>query len=180
MNFLDLLPAIAAVASAVAAIAAVIVTWNAPRSAARFAERLRVENERFEQTKRQKLFIFSEVLKARGVQITREAVGAFNLIDLVYLDSPKVRDAWAELYSAYTKGNMPGGVVEDKMNSLLKAIAEDIGLAENLRPADLERYYYPNALANEDRARSAQLQAVLDSVDLPKEPAKLFPPKPDD
>ena len=172
------LPIIAAVASAIAALAAVFATWNAPRSAASYAESLRKRNEREEEIQRQKLYIFSELMKARGVQITREAVAAFNLIDLVFLDSQIVRDSWAELYSAYTKRGPPSPVIDDKLKNLLKVMAQDVGLSESLRPADFERYYYPMALAEEDRARTAQNQALLANVGDATERASFFPPRP--
>src|SRR6056297_2675998 len=92
------LPTIAALCSAIAAIAAVIVTWRAPRSAAKYAEELRLVSSKVEEGRRLKFHIFRELLKARGVQITRESVAAMNLIDLAFCKSPMVRDAWSELY----------------------------------------------------------------------------------
>jgi hypothetical protein len=161
---IEILLAISAIASAVAALSALFVAWKAPKAAAQFAEDIKSRNENSKYIQSQKMFIFSELMKARGVQITREAVAAFNLIDLVFLESTTVRDAWAELYSAYSKAGNHSGIVDDKLNFLLREMAADVGLSADLRPADLERYYYPNALANEDNARSAQLKVIIDSI----------------
>ena len=124
-------------------------------------------------------------MRARGVQITRDSVASFNLIDLVFKDSQKVRDAWAELYSAYGKLNeTPNIYITQLLTSLLRVMAEDLGLSEDLRSADFERYYYPTALAEEDRARIAHQKAVISQLqsaasrDSSEERTSLFPPRP--
>lgn len=133
--------------------AAVFVTWNAPRSAAKCAEKLRAQNEAANARRNQKFSIFNELMKTRGIRVTREAVEAFNLIDVVFKDSPKVKDAWAELISLYNRFEAtPPALIDEKLLALLKEIAEDLSLAEQLRSADFERFYYPTAIAEEDRA----------------------------
>jgi hypothetical protein len=170
--------AVAAVASSISAIVALIVVWRAPIAAARYSEDLRVRSERQNEIRKQKYLIFSELMKARGVQITREAVAAFNLIDLVFVDSPKVKDAWAELYSAYGRFNsVHPSIIEEKLLNLLRTIAGDIGLSDELRSADFERYYYPQALAEEDRARALQQKSLIAQIS-PKSAGSLFPPPP--
>lgn len=161
----DILVAIAASASAVAAICSVVVTFFAPMKAAEKAERLRIENDRSQQLKAQKLFIFYELMKARGVQITRESVAAMNLIDLVFLDSKSVKDAWADLYSAYSARGDVLPLASDKLKNLLKEIALDIGLDAKLGVSDLERYYYPDAIANEDRVREQNIAEQMQARD---------------
>lgn len=151
-SVIETMPVVAAVASAIAAVAALVVTWRAPRAAARYTEELRRSSAKDDEQRRLKLYIFSELMKARGVQITRDSVSAMNLIDMVFAESPGVRDAWAELYSAYN--NPPRhSTAPEKLNALLKVMAADIGLSNDLRSDDFERYYYPNVVAEEDYAR---------------------------
>lgn len=181
-DWINLTPAFA---SAIAAIAAVIATWRAPTAAAKMAEMLRVNSERASEVRRLKFYIFSELLKARGVQVTRDAVAAFNLIDLVFKDSNEVRDAWAELYSSYNRagaGDYPSAFVAQNLTRLLKEMAKDLGLSSDLKSADLERYYYPNALAEEDKAKSLQQKQVIDGLtrnDSDKVTNEMFPPRPE-
>lgn len=172
---------VAAMASAVAAIVSLFVAWLAPTKAAALAEKIRTENERHNEVRRLKLYIFSELMKARGIQITRDSVSAFNLIDLVYKDSSDVRDAWAELYSGYNRhADVPSAYIDQSLTKLLRVMAADLGLSSDLRSADFERYYYPNALAEEDRARSAQQKAILQQIEQTQkgDTPSLFPPRP--
>ena len=62
-----LLAAVAAMASAVSGIVLLIVSWRAPHAAATLAEELRKVNEKSSETRRLKLYIFAELLKARGM-----------------------------------------------------------------------------------------------------------------
>lgn len=177
-----LLAAIAALGSAVAAFVSLFVAWRSPKSAAAFAEELRSQNERTSEIRRLKLYIFTEIMKARGIQITRDSVGAFNLIDLVYKDNTDVRDAWAELYSGYNRiHNVPQAYIDQSLTKLLRAMAQDLGLSGDLRSADFERYYYPTALAEEDRARSLHQKAFLQQIERTQkneDAPSLFPPRP--
>jgi len=179
----EIVSAIAAVASSIAAIVALIVVWRSPIAAAKYAENLRLRSEKQNEVRRQKLLIFSELMKARGIQINRESVAAFNLIDVIFIDSPHVKDAWAELYSGYNRlNNMHPSLVEDRLLKLLQAVADDLGLSEKIRSADFERYYYPKALHEEDRARSLQQRSLIGQMEQfhsGAEPKQLFPPRPD-
>lgn len=173
--------ATAAVASAIFAVIAILNTWLAPRYLARYAERVRRRAEQEAEVAKQKRLIFAELMKARGVQVTRDSVAAFNLIDLVFIDNAKVRDAWAELYSAYShQPPAPPALTSDKMLSLLRAVAEDIGLGGSFRTADLERYYYPNLLSDEDTAKAYRQRREIMEIERAsgEEGRSLFPPRP--
>ena len=154
---IDALPTIAAVSSAIAALAALFVAWRAPIAAATYAEALRASGAKQDQERQLKFFVFSEMLKARGIRITGDSVAAMNLIDLAFSDSPSVRDAWAELYTAYST---PGRetFAQEKLHRLLLAMAEDIGLSSSLRTDDFERYYYPNILAELDGRTAPEMR----------------------
>lgn len=173
--------AFAAGASAIAAIASAVVAWQAPRSAARLAESLRRENEAADESLRQRRVILSELLMVRRGRIARNATAALNLIDIVFAEDRSVRDAWAELYSAYGKKPLPAQeFIEDKMNSLIKAMCKNMGLKSTLTPADLERFYYPQVLEDEDVAEDARRRLLVKDLQAasPKAAAGLFPPKP--
>lgn len=183
--------AIAAFLSAVATFLAAYATFSGPRSAAHLAERLRKESEASVERRRMKMWIFTTLMQERASIAAPEAVKALNLIDVVFKDSPSVRDAWADLFSTFdTNRDVPGHVREERLRGLLKVMAGDLGLADGLRPDDFGRVYYPNAQAEEDRWRALERQAALARL-LPKSASdnirsddkstlgvSLFPPKP--
>ena len=173
--------ATAAAISAAFALLAILTNWIAPRFLAHYAEKVRRQAEREAEVARQKRFIFAELMKARGIQVNRDAVAAFNLIDLAFIDNAKVRDAWADLFSAYRHiPPAPAALTSDKMLALLRAIADDIGLGDRFRTADLERYYYPQVLSDEDQAKAYRQRKEIIEIEqaLRAEGRSLFPPRP--
>lgn len=176
-----LISAIPAIFSAIAACAAAYATWFGPVRAARLAEELRRQQDAQLEQRREKMKVFLRLMETRATRIDKDSVAAFNLIDLVFIESPSVRDAWAELFSAYSNPVQNFQYQRDKLLALLRAMATDLGLASDLRSADFERIYYPNALVHEDRARVAQQKAAIGQLSgaLPDVAQKsIFPPPP--
>lgn len=153
---------IAAAFSALATVFAALATWLGPRSAAKLGEKLRRDAESQQEQRRLKMFVFTTLMQERAMIWSQDAVRALNLIDVVFKDSETVREAWAELYLSFdTSKQIPAHTQEERIRSLLKAIAVDIGLSDGLRLDDFGRVYYPNALAEEDAVRRLELQAAM-------------------
>lgn len=93
--------ALAAFLSAVAAGASAIAAWRGPISAARMAESLRSASEVANDQRRFKLNVFASVMQERAELYSNEGVRSLNSIDIAFYDSPKVREAWSELYQAF-------------------------------------------------------------------------------
>jgi hypothetical protein len=153
---------IAAFLSFLATVAAVIATWRGPRSAAELAERMREKSERDGEDRRMKIQVFSTLLQERATIHSPESVRMLNSIDFVFSKSPKVRDAWADLYSIFQTDVGPHPQLRDeKIRVLLKEMAADLGLSDTLKVDDLGRTYYPNAIAREHELHDLQREQAL-------------------
>jgi hypothetical protein len=178
---------LAAFLSAVAAIAAAIATWRGPMSAARMAEQLRRQGENEMESRRFRLNVFALLMQGRAEIWSEDTVRALNSIDIAFNHSPRVREAWAELYQALNSSPNVPHVVEERIRKLLKEIAADLGLADTLRLDDFGRVYFPNAMLEEREIRSLERQATLarlkgtsptQNVSESDPGADLWPPKP--
>lgn len=160
--------AFSAIATAIAAFAA----WIGPRSAAKLAEVMRQKSEVANERRRMKLWVFTTLIQERAAYYSSEGVKAFNLIDVVYNESRTVRDAWADFHSAMdTNNNVPDHAKQEKFRFLLSRMAVEIGLADQLRADDLNRVYYPNALAEEEHVRSLERKSAIDRLSAKSTPA---------
>lgn len=179
---------IAAFLSAVAATAAAVATWRGPMIAARLAEALRRDGEAAHEQRRMKLYIFTTLMQERAQLYSLEGVRALNLIDVVYNKSAAVREAWANLYLAFDPAQkVPSHAQNERLNTLLKEMAADIGLSNGLRLDDFGRVYYPTALAEEQRLQELERKQALariqgntpPSANTAASPPSLYPPKPE-
>jgi hypothetical protein len=71
-----------------------------------------------------------------------EAVGALNLIDVVFYNEEKITRLWHELYDLYTKKPYPFTEVNHKILDLLSAIAKHLGYP-NIQQTQMDRWYSP-------------------------------------
>lgn len=177
----------AAFLSLVATLLAAFATWQGPRSAAKLAEQIRKDTERESERRRMKIQIFSTLMQERATIASIDSVRMLNSIDFVFSDSPRVREAWADLFAIFHTPEGPHPQLrEDKLRVLLKEMGADIGLSESLKVDDIARIYYPNVLAKEEELRlfrqeQALLQMRSQGQDQPIDQKLLakFPPKPE-
>jgi hypothetical protein len=182
--------AIAAIASTFATLFAAFATWHGPRSAAKLAEEIRKNTEMNNENRRMKLLVFSTLMQERATIASIDSVKMLNSIDFVFSESPKVREAWADLYSIFhTQDSIHPQLREDKTRVLLKEMIADIGLSDKLKVDDISRIYYPNALAQADEIESHRRMEALSHMrrlgnDAVEESSSVelltrkFPPKP--
>jgi hypothetical protein len=157
----DLYTLMAAIFSALATGLAAFATWRAPKAAAKLADELRREGERNQERQKNKLHVFATLMQERAAIYSENGVRALNLVDVVFNDTREVRDAWAELFRIFSVNPIPHLDLEERLNRLLVAMAKDIGLADQLRPDDIGRVYYPNAVAQDQLIRDMQRQHML-------------------
>jgi hypothetical protein len=105
--------------------------------------------------------ILATLMQERGQIYSETSVRALNLIDLVFNDSREVREAWAELYLAFSMKPMFDHVIDERLRKLLAAIAQNIGLSDALRNDDLGRVYRPNIQAEEQIIRDMQRRETI-------------------
>lgn len=146
----------------ITAIVAAYVAWRAPQSAAEMAEQMRQAYQAEADRQRLRQYIFSTLMQERASIYSVDATRALNLIDVVYHDCKKVREAWAELLLAYDKSrNVPAHAREERLRKLLVEMAQVLGLGHELRGDDLGRVYYPDAIADEDEITYLRRQNEL-------------------
>jgi hypothetical protein len=133
--------------AAIAAIAAAVGTFLTPLFALQISAWLSDRKEKF----KRKLEIFQILMQWRMATFCERPVQALNVIDALFYDVKPVREAWAELYTAYNdqrlNTNEGGRIRQDKMNALLREIAAHLGYARWFSMADFERVYNPELLA---------------------------------
>lgn len=153
---------LAALSSAIATALAAFAAWKGPASAARIAENLRRTSEKTNENRRMKLLVFSTIMQERATIHSLDCVRMLNSIDFVFNDTPDVRESWAELYNVLNSaGSIHPQLREDKLRSLLKAMAEACGLSGQLRSDDFGRIYYPNSIARREELEALQTEEQL-------------------
>jgi hypothetical protein len=184
--FPALVSAFAALLSVVAAGLAAWATWKGPSNAARLAEDLRRQSEEQEQKRRMKLWVFSTLMQERRLYNAPEAVKAFNLIDVVFIDNFSVREAWAKFHEALDPNKKATELeTRNRQRELLSAMANDLELSGKLGVADLERLYYPTSMEEERLVQTLSRQSLLRQVSGQGAPAantatvmSTWPPRP--
>jgi len=178
---------VAAIFSAIATGLAAFATWHAPRAAAKLAEALRRDAEHAQERQKNKLHIFAVLMQERAALYSEAAVRALNLIDVVFSDSVKVRESWAELFLTFDLKPIPTHVLEERLRKLLITMAEDIGIGDRLRTSDIGRVYNPNAIAQDRFIRDIQRQQAIRALEAQNSPSTnaataentVWPPKPE-
>jgi Family of unknown function (DUF6680) len=179
---------IAAFMSFGAALAAAIATWQAPRSAARISEEMRLLQDKQNEQRRMRLHVFVTLMQERATIASLDSVRVLNVIDFVYADCPKVREAWADLFQLFGSGGDQGihpQLQQEKLRTLLKTMADELGLSHTLGVDDLSRIYYPNIIAKQQELTMLQqelnlrqLRATIGPGASSDDIQKRFPPKP--
>jgi hypothetical protein len=183
----ETLTLLTAIFSAIATLFAVVATWYAPRGAAKLAESLRRDAERQGERHKLKVNVFVTLMQERSQIYSDKGVRALNLIDVVFNESRPVREAWSELFGAFNIRPLQQYVIDERLRKLLSAIADDIGLAEQLRNDDLGRVYVPVIQQQERFIKDMQRQQILANLqgqnaaaaDTTTSQNIAWPPKPD-
>jgi hypothetical protein len=125
-------------------------------------------------------------MQERSAIYTEPAVRALNLIDVVFNDSSRVREAWAELSLALNTRPIVPHVMDERLRRMLGVMADDIGLGGGLRTDDIGRVYYPQAIAQDRQIQDMQRQQTLRALQGASSPAantasgnSPWPPKPE-
>lgn len=183
----DAFTVLTAAFSAIATGFAAIATWYAPRAAAKLAESLRRDAERHAERQKLKFNVFVTLMQERSQIYSDSGVRALNLIDVVFNESRPVREAWSELFGAFNIKPIQQHVIDERLRRLLSAIADDIGLADQLRNDDLGRVYVPAIQQQERFIKDMQRQQMLANLqgqnaaaaDSTASESTAWPPKPD-
>jgi hypothetical protein len=102
-----------------------------------------------------KLEIFSTLISLRHVPTSDDIFRALNLIYVVFVGEPAVREAWTRYFSALEDPRFYHGVgpsiVEEKRRDLLLEIVKALKLSRKITSADLLRTYTPKIVGEDLR-----------------------------
>lgn len=160
-NLPEWIQAGAAVATLLAALAALVVAAKAPRMAAQFAEQYRRETARDEDRQRLRIGIFTALMRGRRAMLHPDTVAALNLIDVGFIDSQDVRDAWRSFVVASETEPYEAVRQVERFHALIAAVAREVGFAEHLRSDDIRLGYYPLGQGKLDQAAFEQAEETI-------------------
>lgn len=135
--------ALAAGLTFLAACWAVVAAYQAPRLAAEFAEKLRREHAAHEEIQRQKQWILSTLMRYRGQMLHFDVVAALNMIDITFVGSKDVREAYQQFWNASNVADTPPALQRERFYKIVETIVRDLGMGAEVRSADIERAYFP-------------------------------------
>lgn len=145
---------------------AVLAAYRAPKLAASFAEQLRRDHAAEEEAQREKKWILSTLMRYRGQMLHHDVVSALNMIDIAFLHSKDVREAYQQYWTATNTDN-PFALRRERFFRIIAAIAGDLGLSQELRVADIERSYYPQFVGRRIEVELAETDLRWDQLHNP-------------
>lgn len=141
-----------------------------------------------------KLTLLGTLIGLRHAPTSDETIRALNLVDVVFYDAPRVRQLWHEYFGMLNNEGLNNpigwGQRQKKNLEMITEMAKVLGYGKAITHLDVDRVYYPTALAEraqKDKAISdgilnffALLQslAAKGQLDLPTGPTVTPPPKP--
>jgi uncharacterized protein YcaQ len=104
--------------------------------------------------------VFTTLIQHRQILHSEESTKALNLIDLVFIEKRKVRDAWSRLFEAYDKA-LPEHEQQRRYQELLSEMALDLGVSNQLHAGDFGRVYMPQTVALRKELEVIEMQRRL-------------------
>ncbi len=118
-----------------------------------------------EEKRKEKMEVFKQLMVSRAISGNYDYVRTLNSLDVVFADSPKVRQAWKELYNEYANSNSNNIAIISKRTKLIVSVAEDLGYSGKIEWNEIiENPYIPNWLVDDwkqtDIVREGQREFV--------------------
>lgn len=121
------------------------------------ALKLSVNMQKNNRKQNEKLHILKTLMTSRVVR-NIDYVNALNIIDIVFVDSPKVLEAYRKLYKEYSNyGNQKS--IETAQTKLLEAIISDVGYKDKITWGRIQEPYFPQWLYEEQKIKSEYMNA---------------------
>jgi hypothetical protein len=113
----------------------------------------------------QKLWIFNTLMATRHSPITDENVRALNMIDVVFHDSPRVRELWREYFEMLNNqglNNALGFERRQRKNlEMITEMAKVLGYGKAITHLDVDRVYIPQGLETQAQRSEAIANELL-------------------
>lgn len=115
-----------------------------------------------------KLWILKILMMQRVSTQDISYVNALNLIDLVFVDSKPVRDAYAVLYSEYAKNEVDFSAerISRAKTKLIEMIVNDIGYKDKITWDNIQQPYGPKWLLEEIDKKNQLMNAQIDMANM--------------
>ena len=116
------------------------------------------------------MYVFTTLMQYRAAIISSDAVNALNLIDVVYLDAPEVRQAWADFSIATNQQPHSPAAIVERYNQIIERMVRHLGLNSSITIADIRNHYYPTGLGQRDEAAMLETEDKLKRFKQPEGP----------
>ena len=112
--------------------------------------------------RKDKMHIFKVLMTSRIYGWTQESVHCLNIIDFVFADDKKVRDAWKDLYDKYCVENPDETQIKKIQNAqykLLETMANSLGYKDKVTWETIQNPYIPKGMLQQINERNQSQQA---------------------
>ena len=109
-----------------------------------------------------KMHIFKVLMTSRIYGWTQESVHCLNIIDIVFSDDKKVRNAWKDLYDKYCVQNPDETQLKKIQNAqykLLDTMASSLGYKDIVTWETIQNPYIPEGMRRQQQEQAASQQA---------------------
>ena len=117
--------------------------------------------------RKDKVQIFKTLMPSRIYGWTPDSVNALNVIDIVYSDDKKVREAWKDLNDKYRVTNPDQQhlkKIENAQYKLLEAMANSLGYKDKITWETIQNPYMPVGMAQQIEAQKNMQQAYYSAI----------------
>ena len=112
--------------------------------------------------RKDKMHIFKTLMTSRVYGWTQESVHCLNIIDIVFADDKKVRNAWKDLYDKYCVQNPDESQlkkIETAQYKLLETMAVSLGYKDKVTWETIQNPYIPKGMLRQIEAQNQSQQA---------------------
>lgn len=112
--------------------------------------------------RKDKMHIFKVLMTSRIYGWTQESVHCLNIIDIVFADDKKVRDAWKDLYDKYCVENLDETQIKKIQNAqykLLETMANSLGYKDKVTWETIHNPYIPKGILQQINEQNQSQQA---------------------
>ncbi|MGN7812705.1 MULTISPECIES: DUF6680 family protein [Flavobacterium] len=107
-----------------------------------------------------KLKLFLSLMANRKATPTREWADSLNLIDIIFQDDKKVRNAWLDYFNSLHPKSPHSGKSNAFLLDLLSEIANNLNY-KNLKQTEIDRFYSPQHFGNIESTQDILLKEQI-------------------
>ena len=111
--------------------------------------------------RKDKMQIFKTLMTSRIYGWTQESVHCLNIIDIMFSDDEKVRNAWKDLYDKYCVQNPDEAQLKKIQNAqykLLETMAKSLGYKDKVTWETIQNPYIPDGMRRQQQEQAASQQ----------------------